>query len=168
MTDDKGSEALAFDTTMILLPALLVAIVIGAKALRLRLRSSVVIDGSNVMHWNGGKPRLETVQELVRQMVKRGYQVTVIFDANAGYKLAERYMRSEELARHLGLPHHRVFVMPRGEPADPLLFEVAKSQRARILSNDRFRDWQVLHPESTKDSKIIRGGYNDGRLWVQD
>lgn len=161
------SDSLIFDIAKILLPTVFVAGLLAWQQLRRRLRKSVVVDGSNVMHWNGGTPKLETLQEIVRHMVKRGYHVTVIFDANAGYKIASRYMRADEFARRLGLPKDSVRVMDRGQPADPFLFETAKRQRSRILSNDRFRDWLEQHPDLAQDGKVIRGGYDNGKLWMQ-
>lgn len=156
------------DIAKILAPTLLVGLLLLWRRLPWRSRKSVVIDGSNVMHWQGGTPKLETLQEVVRHMAGRGYDITIVFDANAGYKINDRYMHDDAFARRLGLACSRVHVMDRGLPADPMVFKIAKRQRARILSNDRFRDWLDQHPELALDGKVIRGGYDKGGLWTQD
>ena len=37
---------------------------------------------------------------------------------------------------------------------------------ARIVSNDRFRDWEDRHPEVRDPGRLIPGGYRDGVLWL--
>lgn len=128
---------------------------------------SIVIDGSNIMHWNGDAPRLDTLQEVVRRLADQGYQPGVVFDANAGYKLTGRYMDDRPLARALGLPADRVLVVPRGEPADPVILRVARDLGASVLSNDRFRDWQAEFPEVAQPGHVRRGGYRAGVLWLE-
>lgn len=126
----------------------------------------IVVDGSNIMHWNGDTPRLETVQAVVRRLRDQGYQPGVIFDANAGYKLAGRYLDDGPLARALGLPDDQVLVVPKGEPADPVILRTARHLGATVLSNDRFRDLQADFPEVGQPGHVRRGGYRNGELWL--
>jgi hypothetical protein len=90
----------------------------------------------------------------------------VIFDANAGYKLEGHYRDDDAFALRLGLPEAQVLVVPRGQPADPTLLAAARKMRARIVSNDRFRDGAKAHPEVSRPGQLIRGGYRGGRLWL--
>ena len=39
------------------------------------------------------------------------------------------------------MPGNAVMVAPKGQPADPHILFVARDLGARIVSNDRFRDW---------------------------
>ncbi|MFN4129106.1 MAG: NYN domain-containing protein [Paracoccaceae bacterium] len=128
---------------------------------------SIVIDGSNIMHWKGETPQLETLQEVVRSLADQGYKPGVVFDANAGYKLTGRYMDDRPLARALGLPADRVLVVPKGEPADPVILKAARDLGALVLSNDRFRDWAGDFPEVTQPGRVRRGGYRGGVLWME-
>lgn len=130
-------------------------------------RRSIVVDGSNIMHWKDETPRLDTLREVVRSLAEQGYQPGVIFDANAGYKLAGRYMDDRPLARALGLPPDRVLVVPKGEPADPVILTAARDLGAVVLSNDRFRDWAADFPEVVQPGHLRRGGYRDGMLWLE-
>ena len=128
---------------------------------------SIVIDGSNIMHWNGETPQMATLQEVVRSLTDLGYQPGVVFDANAGYKLAGRYMDDRPLARALGLPANRVLVVPKGSPADPVILQAARELGAAVLSNDRFRDWVDEFPEVAQPGHLRRGGYRNGVLWLE-
>jgi hypothetical protein len=90
-----------------------------------------------------------------------------VFDANAGYKLSGRYMDDRPLAFVLGLPTDRVLVVPRGEPADPVILKAARELGASVLSNDRFRDWAEQFPEVAQPGHLLRGGYHGGVLWME-
>ena len=131
---------------------------------RIRRRQWVVVDGSNVMHWRDGKPRLETVKEAVAQLEASGFTPGVVFDANAGYLLFDKYLHHRAFAKLLGLPEERVMVVPKGTPADPTILAAARDHGARILTNDQFRDWSDQHPEIHDPGHLITGRYASGRL----
>ncbi|TVS02840.1 MAG: hypothetical protein EA407_08360 [Rhodobacteraceae bacterium] len=124
----------------------------------------VLLDGSNIMHWRGGAPRLETVRDVVEHLAAQGYRPGVVFDANAGYKLEGRYLHHPKLARALGLPGARVMVVNKGEVADALILRAARDYGARVVSNDRFRDWAGEFPEVECPGFVIGGRYRRGRL----
>lgn len=130
-------------------------------------RAYVVVDGSNVMHWKDNTPSLETLREVVAALQKLGYTPGIVFDANAGYKLEGRYRHDGALARALHLPEDRIMVVPKGTQADELILAAARDLDARIVSNDRFRDRAEGHPEVLQPGHLIRGGYRDGKLWLE-
>jgi len=125
----------------------------------------VIIDGSNVMHWREGTPQIETVKEAVSHLSALGYTPGVLFDANAGYLLAGKYLHDGALAKVLGIPEERVMVVPKGTPADPVIIAAARDLGAKIVTNDRFRDWADQHPEVRQPGHLIRGGYSSGKIW---
>ena len=127
----------------------------------------ILIDGSNVMHWREGEPDLGTVKTVVTQLIALGYAPGVVFDANAGWKLQGRYLHDQEFARLLALPKRQVLVVGKGTQADPFLLQTARAFGARIVTNDRFRDWATDYPEVLEPGFLIRGGMRDGRLWLQ-
>lgn len=126
----------------------------------------ILIDGSNVMHWRDNTPDIDPVREVVASLQAQGYTPGVVFDANAGYKLEGRYRNHYKLARRIGLPHEQVMVVPKGEPADPLILRAARDYGGRVVSQDRFRDWEGDFPELCKPDFRVRGGYDGGKLWL--
>lgn len=126
----------------------------------------IVIDGSNVMHWQDETPRLAPVKEVVARLEAMGYTPGVVFDANAGYLLRGRYQHDRALGRLLGLPEERVMVVAKGQPADPTILTAARDMGGRVVSNDRYRDWADRFPEVAEPGFLIRGGYRDGALWL--
>ncbi|QHQ37267.1 hypothetical protein GO499_03045 [Algicella marina] len=127
----------------------------------------VIIDGSNIMYWKKGVPDIETVRDVVRRISALGYMPGVMFDANAGYLLKGRYQHHREFARHLKLPEASVMVVPKGTPADAYILRAARDMRAVIVTNDRYRDWADEYPEVQTRGHLNRGGYRDGKLWLQ-
>lgn len=128
----------------------------------------ILVDGSNVMHWQKDVAQITTVRAVIDMLSAHGFHPGVIFDANVGYKIGNRYQDDAELALVLGLPEDRVLVVPKGTPADPYLLQTARDLGARVVTNDRYRDWAEAHPEVREPGFLIRGGYRDGRLWLDD
>ena len=126
----------------------------------------ILIDGSNVMHWKDGTPQIATVREVVTLLVAQGWQPGVVFDANAGYKIGDRYQDDRAMAALLGLPVDRVLVVPKGNQADPTLLAAARDLGAPIVTNDRYRDWAETYPEVLTQGLLRRGGYRDGKVWL--
>jgi len=154
-------------------PCLLAGLIFLMRALVTRARQApaapqnlVVIDGSNAMHWKDGEPRLDTLREIVARLHALGCTPGVVFDANAGYLLTGGYRHDAALGKLLGLPEDRVMVVPKGTPADPAILAAARGLGARILTNDRYRDWAEAHPELREPGYLIRGGYRRGKLWL--
>jgi hypothetical protein len=126
----------------------------------------ILVDGSNVMFWRDNEPDLATLKTVIGHLGAQGYDAGVVFDANVGYKLEGRFRGNLPMARKLGLKPAQVVVVDKGEPADRTILSVARDLNARILSNDRFRDWQDSFPEVTEPGRVLRGGYRDGEFWT--
>lgn len=155
------------DALLIALPCLIASAVLWLRAWRGRAAHRwIIIDGSNVMHWRDGTPRIASVREVIDRLDKRGYAPCVVFDANAGYLLSGRYLGERALSGQLGLPVSRIRVAPKGTPADPLILKAARRLGAQIVSRDRFRDWTGTHPEVTEPGHLVQGGYRKGHLWL--
>lgn len=131
---------------------------------RLARREVVVIDGSNVLYWCNGTPSLEALRAILARLFTERRHPIVWFDANAGYLISGRYMGEAAFARALGLPRKQVFVAPKGTPADPLILQAAAALEARIVTNDRYRDWRESHAILNDPDRLIRGRWQDGAL----
>lgn len=138
-----------------LLSALAAALLI-LRALRRASRRVVVLDGSNILYWDEGEPSLATVRAVARRLRKQGWEPIFWFDANVGYKVGDRYLGPAALARQLSCRAEQVRVSPKGQPADPLLLQEAIERNARVLSNDRFRDWAQTFPQLRKGDLLMR------------
>lgn len=125
-------------------------------------RRWVVIDGSNVMFWQDETPSLSTVSAVVGEVKKAGLTPLVWFDANAGYKVGDRYMNQRDLSRAIGVPRKQVRVAPKGSPADPLLLEDAAKLGTGVVSNDRYRDWAETYPNVMQPGVLVRGRVQGG------
>lgn len=127
----------------------------------------VLIDGSNVMHWQDNTPSLEAVRKVVDQVRDLGYVPGVVFDANAGWKLFGRYLHDQEFAKMLGVEARQVLVVAKGTQADPFLLQTAREFGARIVTNDRFRDWAQAHPEVQTPGFLIRGSAGESGITLR-
>jgi hypothetical protein len=156
----------------VLWPVLAGVVIVGLYWFKQRLvglrrpQSYVVVDGSNVMHWKGKGPDLSAVQEVIKELKRRGHTPGVIFDANAGYKLLGRYSHDGEMARMLHLPPKQAMVVDKGAVADQWILAAARELGARIVTNDRFRDWAETHPEVVEPGFLIRGEFRNGKVWL--
>jgi len=161
------------DLLLLSLPCAIASLVLILQALWRQRRKPkpkpwVVVDGSNVMHWKDDTPSIQTVREVVDELAARGFAPGVVFDANAGYKIAGRYLNERALARLLKLPFDRVHVVPKGEPADPFILRAANGLDGRVVTNDRYRDWIDAYPEIRRPGFLIKGRYDGGVLKLAD
>jgi hypothetical protein len=154
------------DWLLLTVPTLLASLYLLARHRPPKVIKRIVVDASNVMYWLDNTPKIDTLRDVLQALKAQGFTPGTIFDANAGYLLAGRYLDDGELARLLGLPIHNVVVVQRGTPADPMILRAARDLGAAILSNDQYRDWVSDHPEIKTPGHLIKGGYKDGALWL--
>jgi len=124
----------------------------------------IVVDGSNVMHWDEAGPSLRVLGRVIDVLHGRGFTPQVYFDANVGYKIAGRHMKEAEIARVLKLRAAQITLSPSGTPADPLLIDFALRRGARVVSNDRYRDWRGEYPRLGDKGVLVGGSYVSGRV----
>ncbi|WP_366141032.1 hypothetical protein [uncultured Ruegeria sp.] len=146
--------------------------IVAAIILLLRLRIGrrgnwVIVDGSNVLYWADNEPTLYSVKLVIEKLLADGFEPLLWFDANVGYLVADHYMNSVKLSKALRYPARRISVAPKGTPADPLLIRDAVKLRARIVTNDQFRDWQECFPEVARQEVFLRGGINNKQVHLQ-
>jgi len=99
-----------------------------------------VIDGSNVTYWGDeGFADLDAVKAIVRFLKKEGSTPIVVFDANIGFKVADKHMNVDDLVNKLG-GDIEVEIVKSGTVADRRIVELAEQRKATIVSNDLFRD----------------------------
>jgi hypothetical protein len=119
----------------------------------------IVIDGTNVMYWDGGAAKLATLRCVVDDLTKRGFVPVVFLDASSRHHLKDKSLTESGFAKALGLPQKQVMVCPAGTEADEFILKFANQEALPILSNDRFGDRSAL----AKDIKTIKGVMTDGQ-----
>ena len=145
---------------------LLIAVLAQLRRVLRRPVRWIVVDGSNVMFWDGNTAKADTLAKVAAHLETQGFRPVIWFDANAGYKLAGRYEGAARLARRIGVARNRVLVAAKGQPADPLVLDGARQLGARVVSNDRFRDWRDEFPEIAAPGHLVGGGLRDGTPWL--
>lgn len=118
------------------------------------------------MYWRDGKPDLTTLRQVMLALVEQGFSPDIVFDANAGYLLTGRFRDDHAFARLLGIPAHRILVVPKGNQADRYILTAARELETRIVTNDRYRDHADDFPEVLVKGHLVKGGYRDGVLWL--
>jgi hypothetical protein len=85
-------------------------------------------------------------------------------NANAGHLTLGRWAGPERLARKLGLPPAQVHVVGKGTQADPAIIAGAEALGARIVTNDRYRDWQEADDTLRLEGILVPGGVAGGAV----
>lgn len=128
--------------------------------------SWIIIDGSNVMHWQDGTAQIQPLRDVIALLQENDFIPGIVFDANVGYKLEGRHLEADALAHSLGLAPEQVMIVPGGEQADATILTAARDHAVRIVTNDRFRDWADSFPLIDQKTTLVRGGYRDGAIWL--
>lgn len=126
-------------------------------------RHAIVVDGSNVMHWDGD-PSAAVLARVLRALEVKGYTPIVFFDASAGYRLSDRYLNETALAAMIDVPVGHVCVVDKGVIADQSILAFAADHGLRVVSNDQYRDWRVRFPHLGRKGAVLRGRFQDGSV----
>ena len=133
------------------------------KTLRTLPRNTILVDGSNVLHW-GQEPSFKVLSRVLRGLEQKGYTPIVYFDANVGYVLDDHYYDEDKLAGWIGIPVRHICVVDKGVAADEAILGFASAHRLRVVSNDKFRDWRVQFPHAAKKGVLVGGAWRDGSV----
>ncbi len=129
-------------------------------------RKRILVDGSNMAYMvkdNDGKPTLEGIEKIVKELENKGYYPIIIIDASLRYKISdadkdmlEKYIQGYKLQQ-----------VPSKVMADELLLNIAYRKDLKIVSNDRFKDfikeyqkylfcWDDVPENNTEFIKFLR------------
>jgi hypothetical protein len=103
----------------------------------------VVIDGANVAYEEksaGGRPKLSNLLKVRRELEDRGFEAIILVDASLKYDIDDQ-TQLESLIRT-----QQVRQVPAGTDADFFIIELAEQLDARIVTNDRYKDYADRHP----------------------
>ena len=106
-------------------------------------REVVVIDGANVAYEErsaGGKPKLSNLLKVKRELEERGFEAVIIVDASLKYDIDDQ-TQLETLIRS-----QQVRQVPAGTDADYFIIQFADQLDARVVTNDRYKDYAGQYP----------------------
>ena len=98
----------------------------------------VVVDASNVAHHvknENSQPQMANILAAVKALEESEDEFVIIADASLRHEIDDK-VAFEKL-----LESENVEEVPAGIDADHFILEIAYSERAKILSNDKFRDY---------------------------
>lgn len=123
---------------------------------------SVVIDGTNVMYWDG-QADLHTLRVVVDKLQSKNLSPHVFLDASSRHHLGDKSLDQHSFAAALGLAPNQVTVCPAQTEADAFLLRFAKENNIPVVSNDRFGDRASL----AKGLKLVKGVIAGGKPVLQ-
>ena len=112
----------------------------------------IVIDGTNVMYWDG-EADLRTLRSVVDKLVGKNMLPYVFLDASSRHHLGDTSLNTGSFAKALGLAQGQVTVCPTETDADAFILRFAKEHSLPVVSNDRFGD----RTAQAKGLKLIKG-----------
>ncbi len=119
----------------------------------------IVVDGTNVMFWDGEDAELDTLRIVISYLKQREISPIVFLDASSRHHLKDKSLTEKGFARALGVSQRQVCVCPAGSEADVFILKFAKSEGLPILSNDRYGD----RSQQAKGIKLVKGVITSGR-----
>ncbi len=122
-------------------------------------RKDIVIDGTNVLYWDGEVAELASLRLVVSALLKRKYAPVVFLDASSRHHLKDKSLTEKDFAKALGLPQNRVMVCPAGTEADAFLLKYARENNMPVVSNDQFRD----RAQIAGKLRLVRGIFAKGK-----
>ena len=97
----------------------------------------VVVDASNVAHYvknENGQPQMSNILAAVKALEESEDEFVIIADASLRHDIDDKKFLQL-------LESDNVEEVPAGNDADHFILEIASNERAKVLSNDKFRDY---------------------------
>jgi len=129
-------------------------------------RDWVIVDCSNVIHWINNELNIKPLLDVLERLKHHGCTAGVIFDASVGHVLNGTYKHNATFSELLGLLLDRIMVVPAGTVADQYILKAERDFRAKIVTNDRYRDWADGFLEVNERGRLITGWHCDGVLFT--
>ena len=98
----------------------------------------VVVDASNVAYSTkneNSQPQMSNILAAVKSLEESGDEFVIIADASLRHDIDDKE-KFEKL-----LESENVEEVPAGNDADHFILNIAHNEKAKILSNDKFRDY---------------------------
>lgn len=119
-----------------------------------------LLDGSNILHWgNAGRGvSLRPVLAIAEELKRRGETYQVYFDASARHLLKSAAGELEQYEKLLADDPDHFQQVPAGTRADDFLLLIAsQDSSARIMTQDRFKDYADRYPQVVRADRLLPG-----------
>lgn len=106
-------------------------------------KEMIVIDGANVAYEEksaGGRPKLSNLLKVRRELEERGFEALILVDASLKYDIDDQTQLESLIASQ------QVRQVPAGTDADFFIIQLAEQLDARIVTNDRYKDYAERFP----------------------
>lgn len=127
----------------------------------MRVIEKLVFDGNNLCYQGRDFCGIGPVKVAVQRLAGR-YRILIVFDASIRPKLR---MSDSEIAQLFG-DAATVHVVATKKKADETVLDLAASEDAYVVSNDRFGDFPEKAP--VRERRLIRHEIVDGRVLIHD
>ena len=119
-----------------------------------------LLDGSNILHWDksGRGCSLKPVLAIAEELKRRGDAYQVYFDASARHLLKSDAAEAEQYEKLLAADPEHFQQVPAGTRADDFLLLIAsQDDSAKIMTQDRFRDYADRYPQVIHSDRLLPG-----------
>ena len=106
-------------------------------------KEAIVIDGANVAYEErsaGGRPKLSNLLKVRCELEERGFEAIILVDASLKYDIDDQAQLQSLIASQ------QVRQVPAGTDADFFIIQLAEQVNARIVTNDRYKDYAERFP----------------------
>jgi hypothetical protein len=106
-------------------------------------KEAIIIDGANVAYEErsaGGRPKLSNLLKVRRELEERGFEALILVDASLKYDIDDQQQLETLIASQ------QVRQVPAGTDADFFIIQLAEQLDARIVTNDRYKDYAERFP----------------------
>lgn len=113
------------------------------ESIPMKSKKKIVVDGANVAYIEkskSGNPKVSNLVAVYQSLKEKGFDPIIIVDAALQHKIDDP-QKFEKL-----LENQTVRQAPAGTDADYFILETAKEYHARIVTNDKYEDYQKDYP----------------------
>jgi|GEM_PF-7017417 len=124
-----------------------------------RFEYDIIIDGMNVMMAGEKIGKVAKLEKVLDILEGAGLRTCTICDASVKHK--EFYLIFEK--KYEKWMNKKIFICPAGTSADALIIPLARDNKALILSNDSFKEWESKYPDLPKH--LVKFSFIGDRLY---
>lgn len=109
----------------------------------MKQNKKIVVDGANVAfveQSQSGNPKVSNIKAVYQTLKEKGFEPIIIVDAALQHKI------DDPAQLEVMIENQTVRQAPAGTDADYFILETAKEYHARIVTNDKYEDYQKKYP----------------------